>query len=109
MKKLLFMSLLFLGTLVFSQDCYIFNKTVDMDTKKVEYIPAELCFYENKALISLYGIKFKVFDYKTEKDRVYILAENPKKSKVLFVFFEGERYIDVYSEDVDVKIRLYKD
>jgi len=34
---------------------------------------------------------------------------NSKGAKVLFVIFKGKSYMDVYSEDLGINIRLYKE
>ena len=104
------MFLLFIGTLTFGQDCYYFNKTVNMSTNESERSIVEFCIYQKEETVVLAKVPFLITDADTsKKDRVYLLGVNSKGVKVLFVIFKGQSYIDVFSEDLDIRIRLHKE
>ena len=110
MKKLLFIMFLFGTILTFGQDCYYFNKTVNMNTNESERSLVEFCIYQEEETVVLAKVPFLITDADTsKKDRVYLLGVSSRGAKVLFVIFKGKSYIDVYSEDLGVNIRLYKE
>lgn len=101
---------LFGTILTFGQDCYYFNKTVNMYTNESERSVVEFCIYQKEETVVLAKVPFFITDADTsKKDRVYLLGVNSKGAKVLFVIFKGKSYMDVYSEDLDINLRLYKE
>lgn len=110
MKKLLFIMFLFGTILTFGQDCYYFNKTVNMYTNESERSVVEFCIYQKEETVVLAKVPFLITDADTsKKDRVYLLGVNRKGAKVLFVIFKGESFMDVYSDELGLYVRLYRE
>lgn len=86
----------------------LFNRTVDMKTNKSERASTEFCINLENNTISVEKVSFNITEADEKEDRIYLLG-NKNNVKVLFVIFKNRNYVDIFSEDIDMVFRLYKD
>ena len=98
---------MFIGTLVFSQDCIKFNRVRDLNTDEIEKQNVLVCTYPKEKVLTVKGIPFNITDADETDKSIVLLGVNSKGAEFLFISYKHSNVVDIYSEDVRMNVRLY--